>query len=282
MDSSGSLLRDNTATAPSNTGTLSPTSTTTGMAGASAGPTTGTGLGSMVAMTGAAGSGSATSAAAAPATTPTTQGSTAMAAGAGASAAAAGAAAMEAAPAMGETMAAAGAMAAGAAGAGESAASNGPSMGMVTFTFTTKSYGGFYAPRNYGAVWFETKGGEFVKTSECWAGLAHATDLVVWTAASGGWGSIFGGGGNTADKMDAVSSATLRDHETHTIMWNMKDVDKNLVPDGDYVALVELTEDRKQAPGPVLRVPFTKGPAPQMVEPPDEKAFTGISLTYQP
>jgi hypothetical protein len=65
-------------------------------------------------------------------------------------------------------------------------------------------------------------------------------------------------------------------------MWNMKDADKMVVPDGDYVAVVELTEDRAATPGPVLRIPFTKGTEPQMIDPPDEMSFAGISLTYQP
>jgi hypothetical protein len=179
-------------------------------------------------------------------------------------------------------MGAAGSAAGGAAGGG-AAASSGPSKGTVTLKFTTKTYGGFYAPRNYGAVWFETKDGKFVKTAKRWAGAAHATDLSAWNKASGGWpGPRAGANANAADMMDAVSSATLRDHETHMVMWNVQDVDKKVVADGDYVAVVELTEDRAQTPGPVLRVPFKKGAEPQMVDAPDEESFTGISLTYQP
>lgn len=155
-------------------------------------------------------------------------------------------------------------------------------MGTLTLKFTTKSYGGQYAPGNYGAVWFETAEGDFIKTVKRWAGLAHASDLGTWTEASGGWGGLFGGSGNMADMMDAMSSATLRQHESHSVMWNMKDAEKMLVPDGDYVAVVEVTEDRAATPGPVLRIPFKKGHEPQTVEVPDEMSFTEISLTYQP
>lgn len=180
---------------------------------------------------------------------------------------------------------AAGAVAAPSAGAGAGGAAaspSGPSMGTLTLKFTTKSYGGQYAPANYGAVWFESADGKFIKTVKRWAGVTHAGDLGAWTKASGGWGGLFGGGGNAADMMDAMSSATLRQHQSHTVMWNMKDAAKELVPDGDYTAVVELTEDRGATPGPVLRLKFKKGAEPQMVTAPDEMSYTGISLTYQP
>jgi hypothetical protein len=172
----------------------------------------------------------------------------------------------------------------GAAGASGSMSTtpSGPSMGTLTLELTTESYGGQYAPGNYGAVWFETADGDFIKTVKRWAGAAHASDLGAWTEASGGWGGLFGGSGNMADMMDAMSSATLRQHESHTVTWDMKDADKMIVPDGDYVAVVEMTEDRAASPGPVLRIPFKKGPEPQMVEPADEMSFTGVSLSYQP
>ena len=35
-------------------------------------------------------------------------------------------------------------------------------------------------------------------------------------------------------------------------------------------------------PGPVIRIEFTKGPNPQMVEPPAQEGFTGVSLSYEP
>jgi len=164
----------------------------------------------------------------------------------------------------------------GAAGSGASTA------GSVTVEFTTVSYGGEYAPLNYGAVWFEGSNKTFIKTATRWAGVVHATDLATWTAASGGWGSLFGGG-NMADQMDAMSSATLRTHQKHTVTWNMKDTQKQVVPNGDYVAVLEVTEDRALIrSGPVARIPFTKGPDPQTVNVPDDKSFTGVVLHYTP
>lgn len=158
----------------------------------------------------------------------------------------------------------------------------GNTAGTVTVEFTTVSYEGRYAPSNYGAVWFESASGTFIKTAKRWAGTVHATDLVEWTAASGGWGTIFGGG-NMADMMDAMSSATLRTHQSHTVTWNMMGTDKQVVPDGNYVAVVEMTESRAaDNAGALVRIEFTKGPNPQMVEPPAAESITGIKLRYTP
>ena len=149
--------------------------------------------------------------------------------------------------------------------------------------FTTVSYDGEYAPLNYGAVWFEDASGKFIKTAKRWAGAAHATDLVAWTKASGVWGSVFGGGGNAADMMEAVSSATIRTHQKHMITWNMQNAMKQVVPDGDYVAKIEMSESRaRDRAGPVLEIKFKKGPMAQTVEVPNQASFTGASLSYTP
>lgn len=189
----------------------------------------------------------------------------------------------------------AGMMAAGAGGQGTAGAAGGGGQpaaggttgggntpGTVTVQFTTVSYGGEYAPLNYGAVWFEDANGKFIKTAKRWAGTVHASDLVTWTKASGGWGSIFGGG-NMADMVDAVSSATIRTHQMHTVTWNMMDASKQLVPDGPYVAVIEMSESRaRDRAGPVMRIEFTKGPSPQTVEPANMTSFTNIKLMYEP
>ena len=172
---------------------------------------------------------------------------------------------------------------AGTAGAAGAANSGGKTTGSVMVTFTTVSYDGEYAPLNYGAVWFETGDGKFVKTAKRWAGTVHASDLAKWTEASGGWGSPFGGGGNMADQMDAMSSATLRMHQTHMVTWNALGIDKQLAADGEYVAVLEMTESRaRDNEGKVLRIPFTKGPMPATVMVPDDASFKGITLTYTP
>jgi hypothetical protein len=176
---------------------------------------------------------------------------------------------------------------AGQAGAGSGGApmggtTGGSTAGTVTVQFTTITYGGEYAPANYGAVWIEDASGKFIKTAKRWAGTTHASDLATWTMVSMGWGSIFGGG-NMADMVDAVSSPTIRMHQAHMVTWNMKNAEKQLVADGEYTAVIEMTESRaRDRNGPLLRIEFTKGPSPQMVMPPDEMNFKGISLSYTP
>jgi hypothetical protein len=171
-----------------------------------------------------------------------------------------------------------GAAAGGAAVAGAPAAPGG-STGTLTIDFKSVNQGGRYAPRNVGAVWIETSSGMFVKTLERWAGI-RANHLTRWAMASGGWGSIFGGG-NTADQMDAVSRATLRAHEAHRLTWDLQDAGGKLVPDGSYNVVIEVTEDNFVA-GAFAAVAFQKGPAPQMVMAPDKAPYSGLVIRYQP
>jgi hypothetical protein len=156
------------------------------------------------------------------------------AAGSGVAGGSAGASAMPAAGARAPIGGAAGAPGTAGAPAASAAA------GTLTIDFKTVNQGGTYAPRNVGAVWIETGSGMFVKTLERWAGI-RANHLTRWNSASGGWGSIFGGG-NTADMMDAVSKATLRSHEMHHVTWNMKDATGKVVADAMYNVVIECTE----------------------------------------
>jgi hypothetical protein len=155
-----------------------------------------------------------------------------------------------------------------------------PTGGMLTLDFTSVNQGGRYAPRNVGAVWIETSSGMFVKTLERWAGI-RAVHLEHWAMKSGGWGSRFGGGGNTADMMDTVSRATLRTHEKHRVTWDMQDATGKVVPDGKYNVVIEVTEDNR-TPGAYAAVEFEKGPAPQMVMAPDKAPYASLSLSFQP
>ena len=152
-------------------------------------------------------------------------------------------------------------------------------MGTLTLDFKSVNQGGRYAPQNVGAVWIETGAGMFVKTLERWGNI-RASHLTRWNKASGGWGSIFGGG-NTADQMDAVSRATLRSHGAHHVTWDMKDPTGKVVPDGSYKLLIEVTEDNSR-PGAVAEIPFEKAPAPQTAMPADKPPYAGLMLTFQP
>jgi hypothetical protein len=167
--------------------------------------------------------------------------------------------------------------------AGSSGTSGMTHAGSLTIDFTSAGNGGEYSPRNVGAVWIETDSGTFVKTLARWAGV-RAGHLTRWTQASGGWGGGFffaSGGGNSADEMDAMTSATLRTHQEHHVTWDMQDVNDALVPDGAYRIVIEVTESERKA-STSSEIEFEKGAAPVALSPPDEGPYSGLSVTYSP
>ncbi len=143
--------------------------------------------------------------------------------------------------------------------------------GTVVFRVTTVSYGGKYGDKNIGAIWVEDAQNRFVKTLAVW-GSKRIRHLIKWQAASGG------------NKVDAVTSATLRSHRSHEVTWDCTDAQGNLVPDGPYQIFVEFTEDNSSKsghpPGKWTSVSFTKGPSNQTVNPPDQTYFKSMSLVY--
>jgi hypothetical protein len=176
-------------------------------------------------------------------------------------------------------MGAAGMASAGAGGASGSGPGTMASAGTLTIDFTTVNQHGTYAPANVGAVWIQNGSGMFLRTLERW-GSIRASHLTRWTMASGGWSSFFGIGAN-ADEMDAVSRATLGSAQAHHVTWDLRDLQKQLVPDGKYQILIEVTEDNFK-PGASAEVDFDKGPAPQSLKPADMLPYTGLTVTYQP
>ena len=103
---------------------------------------------------------------------------------------------------------------------------------------------------------------------EVWA-RTRARYLSKWLAAD-----------PSGNRVDAISSATLSSHKTHTSTWNLTDVNGNKVPDGDYTVYIEVT-DQETKPGAWTSITFTKGPDPQTVTPPDEQYYKGVMLVYQ-
>ena len=155
----------------------------------------------------------------------------------------------------------------------EPAESAGP--GMLSVEFTSVGPGGRYAPRNCGAVWIEDEGGNFVKTIERWTAIRDRY-LENWTRASGGWGfSFFGNTSDNPDQVDVVTAGTLSRHQMHMSTWNMKNVDGEVVPDGNYTVVVEVTEGSSG----VGRVDFVKGPMDQMLTG-DSPVFNNMKVTY--
>lgn len=138
--------------------------------------------------------------------------------------------------------------------------------GTVTFTVTTQSQGGSYAPKHVLAIWVEHNG-VFVKTRKAMANQRKQY-LYTWKAAS------------NYNVTDAITGPTLNNHQTHTVEWDCTDLDGNVVADGTYVMWIEFTE--KHAQGPLFNIEFEKGPDGFDINPPDENYFKDMQLTWEP
>jgi hypothetical protein len=133
-----------------------------------------------------------------------------------------------------------------------------------SFKVTTKSQGGRYAPKNIGAIWIERENGEWVKTLAQWAGV-RLRYLPTYLKA------------NTArNTMDAMTSATLRQHGSHEVKWNLSDGSGKPVPDGKYQVRVEVTD--RDSTGQMLSLPFSKSSEALEIELDDNSYFVDVSL----
>ena len=162
---------------------------------------------------------------------------------------------------------------AGAGGEGGTAGAGGASTPCaLSFQFTTVTYGGRFGPRNVGAVWVMSPENRFVKTLELWA-TVRANHLVAWNQQT------------EANRVDVVSSATLTTHRAHECRWDCRDVNGNVVPDGQYKMSVEFTEDNSALffnPQPKqFSFDFPKISGPTTVTLPDQPNFTKVALAIQ-
>jgi hypothetical protein len=133
--------------------------------------------------------------------------------------------------------------------------------GSMMFSVLTHPVGGRFQPRNIGAIWIEDSGGKFVKTLAVWA-ATRARYLTKFNAEAG------------ANRVDAVTSATLFNHTTHNVTWNLKDVNGTAVPNGAYKVLVEVTD--QDATGQFTEVDFAVPVQPVM--PADTPYFTAMKV----
>lgn len=144
--------------------------------------------------------------------------------------------------------------------------------GMVTFSVRTVTFNGTYSPKNVIAIWVKDAQGNFVISRKVMA-ANRKQHLVQWVASSGN------------NVVNAITGATLTSHQQHTINWDCRNQDGNLVPDGDYEIFVEFTERNSAnggAAGPSTKVLFTKGPGIVSLAPADETNFKDIQLNYSP
>lgn len=142
----------------------------------------------------------------------------------------------------------------------------------LTVSVTTTSTGGKYAPRNIGSIWISDGTGRFVKSLYVWAGQ-RAKYLRKWN-------EVTSSAGLPANRVDAISSATLGSHGTRSAMWKCTDTMGMRVPDGSYQVCFELTDFDGQ--GPSDCVAFQKSSTPFSVTPMDAASFTKRRLDFTP
>ena len=137
-------------------------------------------------------------------------------------------------------------------------------------SLTTKPTGKKYSPKHVIAIWVTDSKGKFVKTLEVY-GKKRRKYLKVWTANS------------KENTVDAVTGATLKKHQTHTVTWDCRDAKGKLVADGEYLIHVEFTEENKQGPRtPAKHIQFKKGETAVSLTPKDLSNFVKIKLDYTP
>ncbi|MBN1442419.1 MAG: DUF2271 domain-containing protein [Planctomycetes bacterium] len=143
--------------------------------------------------------------------------------------------------------------------------------GTTSFRVRTLPAGQEYDPRNILAIWVESSQGQFVKTLKKMAD-SRESHLYTWVSVSG------------RDTVDAITGATLRSHETHTVTWDGRDRSGNVTPDGEYRIRVEFTAEHEQGPLTPTGSPlqFTKGPQPFSSTPADQAYFRDMTISYAP
>jgi hypothetical protein len=163
----------------------------------------------------------------------------------------------------------------GSSGGGSSSGGSGGASTSATCSLsvsvTTTAPGGQYAPRNVGAIWVANSSGAFVKSLEVWGNqrLSHVT---AWNAATKA-------AGVAANKVDAITSATLSAHRAHNVTWNCQNYNRQPVADGTYRVYFEVTDSNQS--GPSHFESFAKGSTPVTVQG-SSTNFNNISLVFKP
>ncbi len=141
-----------------------------------------------------------------------------------------------------------------------------PTEGEMTFIVRTVTVNGNFSPKHVLAIWVEDSDG-FVLSRKLRA-VKRKQYLYTWNTQSGG------------NVVDAVTGETLLSHQTHTVTWDCKDANGNLVPDGDYTVYVEFTEAHEQ--GPLRGIAFTKGTESVSLTPVEDANFKDLALSFAP
>lgn len=141
----------------------------------------------------------------------------------------------------------------------------------ATFTFDTmKTSQPVFAPNNIVAVWVEKPNGTFVRTLAQWA-ATRKQYLLAWNASSKG------------NNVDAVTGATFTAHGTRSVSWDLRDVNKAVVPNGTYVVKMELTDHNSNSIATNNEASFnlTVGATPVNMTT-SAGGFTNVKIVYTP
>jgi len=116
---------------------------------------------------------------------------------------------------------------------------------VMLFTVKTVTYGGLYAPSHVMAIWITNSSNAFVRSLKVMA-TTQKNKLYTWNSQSSG------------NVTNAITGATLSNHQTHTVAWNGKNSSGTLVADGTYKVWVEFNETNNTG-NPLTTVWFNKG-----------------------
>ena len=142
--------------------------------------------------------------------------------------------------------------------------------GIMTCKVTTVASGQTYDPRNVLAVWIADSTNGFVKTVMKYS-KDRTTYLYKWIANSA-----------RSTNTDTISGATLSSHGARTVLWNGRDKNGSLVPDGAYWVRMEFTGANAQGPVSTNYVRFTKGSSSVSTNFTNLANFQSLSLTWTP
>ncbi len=138
---------------------------------------------------------------------------------------------------------------------------------LATFDFRTVTDNGDFSPKHVLAVWIEKSDGTFVKTVFL-RGNNRKQYLYTWNNKSGG------------STVDAKTGATLSSHSSHSVQWNCRGLNGNIVSNGTYKYVVEYTDQHAQ--GPKYSVEFNISNSIQSVTATDQTYFKDMSVAYDP
>ncbi|TPV97123.1 MAG: DUF2271 domain-containing protein [Myxococcales bacterium FL481] len=140
--------------------------------------------------------------------------------------------------------------------------------GDVEFRGTTINYAAKYDPKHALAIWIETADGNFVRTLERCA-KSRRRHLVEWSERT------------DQNDTDAVTSASLKSHREHVVVWDRQDASGSPAGAGHYVLIMEFTSDNSDSNGklgPLLQLPFELGGAEIHNVYPDQDNFENLSI----